>query len=522
MTKMSNKLVDRMTPEKKLKKILDSPKLYIENFIKIVDKNGNIIPFKFNEQQEYFDKHHEKFNIILKSRQLGFSTYCMAKCLYIALTKPYSTCLMMSYSIDSATGIFEKLKQQYDFIPEVLKPKRVVNNKKELKFTNGSRIIVSTAGSKEVGRGLSLDYVHMSELAFMKNSTKQLLAIEQALKPNAVCTIESTANGLNSFYDLCQASKNGENTYKYFFFKWYDDKVMFHADYKNKVKSWLINHEMLTYADCSEREKQLVDDGATIDQIIWRRMKIANAGSEESFLQEFPEDDITCFVSTGASIFDNLKIIERVKWLPKPLAKTELRDLTDNLQLQLGKFLSIWKTPEPNQRYFLGVDTGEGIGKDYSVIEVVDLNGEQVAEYRNNKIEPHRFAQLVNELGTYYNNGHLVVEKASAGHTVVDKLKNEYCYVNMHKAKMYDERGRVRKKVGFETNSKTKPLIINQLREGFSEGQILINSKTTLEEMKTFVSNGNSMGAVTGSHDDTVMALAMAIYGANKNIYYSS
>jgi len=124
----------KMNNNVKLKKILSNPKVFIENFLHIVDKRGNLVPFKLNEMQDDFHRNMSKYNIILKSRQLGFSVYCTAYALWIATTQPNSTCLLMSYSIDSATGIFEKLKQMYYTIPDVLRPELINNNKKELKF----------------------------------------------------------------------------------------------------------------------------------------------------------------------------------------------------------------------------------------------------------------------------------------------------------------------------------------------------------------------------------------------------
>ena len=106
----------------KLQRILSSPKLYIESFLKIADKNGKVIPFKLNPQQDQFINNMSKYNVILKSRQLGFSTLTCALSIYIACTRPNTTSLLLSYSIDSANGIFDKLKQMYYDMPDVLKP----------------------------------------------------------------------------------------------------------------------------------------------------------------------------------------------------------------------------------------------------------------------------------------------------------------------------------------------------------------------------------------------------------------
>jgi hypothetical protein len=66
-------------------------------------------------------------------------------------------------------------------------------------------------------------------------------------------------------------------------------------------------------------------------------------------------------------------------------------------------------------------------------------------------------------------------------------------------------------KLGFHTNVKTKPLIIDQLRASMRMEELELNDKTTITEMMTYVVNENgSMEAEKGCYDDTVMALAMA------------
>ncbi|MCD8297938.1 MAG: hypothetical protein LUC88_10235, partial [Prevotella sp.] len=171
----------------------------------------------------------------------------------------------------------------------------------------------------------------------------------------------------------------------------------------------------------------------------------------------------------------------------------------------------------------IGVDTGEGLGgsADYSVIEVLNDDGFQCAEWRSNRVKPYEFAELVYSMALWYNKGLLVIEKASAGHTVVDKIKHDYKYINMYKFKSYDQKsGKSRRKVGWETTAKSKPIMISDMQEMFETGQCLVNSKDLLNEMKLFelVDNGK-MQAASG-HDDTVMAFAMALQGIKSRQYY--
>lgn len=510
-----------MTVQDKLKKIIASPILYIENFMNVVDKNGNVVKFKLNPQQKQMLQDMDKYNIVLKSRQLGITTLSCAYSIYLAMTNSNTTCLLVSYSIDSATSIFEKLKQIYNELPSALQIELIANNKKELKFVNGSRIICATCGSKDVARGLTIRFAHLSEVAFMKdNVDKQLLAIEQALTPNGKIILESTANGLNYFSEMWNKSERKDNMYKPFFFSWINDKIMFADEYKSFCERYInLKGVLPTKEDLDGAERDLFNQGATIEQLVWRRMKIANS-SENSFAQEFPSNPIEAFITTGNNIFNPQLIHERLNYIHEVKTVNKQSNLPASLKAWFNRGLDIWKTPLSGLKYYIGVDTGEGLGQDFSAIQVLSADGEQVAEFKSNNIKPFQFAELVNDIGIYYNKALLVIEKASAGHTVVDKLKNDYQYSNMYKYKEYDVRGKAKKKVGFVTNSKTKPIMINDFVELFETNQLVINSKDLLSEMKIFSFKDGKMGAIQGNHDDLVISFALAIVGIKSGVNY--
>lgn len=510
-----------MTVEDKLKKIMKSPILYIESFMNVVNKSGNLVPFNLNPQQKKLLQEMDKYNIILKSRQLGITTLSCAYSIYLACSNSNTTCLLVSYSIDSATSIFEKLKQLYNDLPKPLKVELIANNKKELKFVNGSRIICATCGSKDVARGLTIRFAHLSEVGFMKDTVdKQLLAIEQALTPNGKIILESTANGLNYFSELWNKAERKESLYTPFFFSWIDDKVMFSDEYKMFCDRYInIHRELPTVEELDDTEKSLYNQGASIEQLTWRRLKIANS-SESSFSQEFPSNPIEAFISTGSNIFSPELIHERLIHIDESKVISKPHTLPTSLVAWFNRGFSLWNIPEHGTKYYIGVDTGEGLGQDYSAFQVLSQEGIQVAEFKSNKIKPFQYAEIVNDIGIYYNNALLVVEKASAGHTIVDKLKNDYHYSNMYKYKEYDVRGHSKKKVGFVTNSKTKPLMINEFVELFETNQICINSKDLLSEMKLFSYKNGKMEAIAGNHDDLVMSFAMALAGIKSGINY--
>lgn len=507
----------------KLRKIMSNPILWIETFVSIVDKKGTLVKFRFNPQQKYIMKNKGKFNICLKSRQLGITSVALAYSLYLAITKPNSTCMIMSYSLDSANNIFEKLKQMYNDLPDCVRLDTIANNRKELKFINHSRIIVCTCGSKDNARGATLSFVHLSEVGFMNEYfDKQLTAIEQALVADGVMILESTANGLNRFSELWNKSVSGESPlWKPFFFSWVQDKCMFADEYREYAQRYInLYGGELKNDELDNNEIILKDKGATMEQLMWRRLKISNS-SEEKFAQEFPSTPTEAFISTGSNVFSAKLIHERLSGLSSTEQK-KLSPTADSILRKYKQYLTIWKLPTKGKRYYIGVDTGEGLGSDndYSVIEVLDAEGFQCAEWRSNKVKPYAFTEIVYCMGLFYNCGLLVIEKASAGHTIVDKIKHDFHYVNMYKYKSYDQKtGKGRRKVGWETTAKSKPMMVNDMQEMFETGQCLVNSKPLLEEMKLFELVDGSFKAASG-HDDTVMAYAMALQGLKSGQYY--
>ncbi len=219
-----------MTEKEKLKIIVNNPILWIETFVKIVDKDRNIVPFKLNPQQMYLMKNWQKFNIVLKSRQVGITSVSLAYSLYLCSTKPNRNCMIMSYTDEAARELFDKLKVMYNNLPECVKVETITNNRKELKFVNGSKIVCNTCSNRDSARGSTLDLIHLSEVGLMKSDAleSQMTAVMQALVPSGTMTLESTAKGLNKFFDLWQAATSGESPmWKPFFFPWYKDKQMF-------------------------------------------------------------------------------------------------------------------------------------------------------------------------------------------------------------------------------------------------------------------------------------------------------
>lgn len=510
-----------MTRNEKLKRIVNDPILWIETFVKIIDKSGKLVPFILNPQQRHLMTNKGKYNIVLKARQLGISVVSMAWMLYLCHTQPDSHCMILSHNNESAIALCEKLKQMYEDLPDCVKLATTINNKNMIRFVNGSMITVCCANAKDHARGSTLKMVHFSEVGLMKPEyfQSQMVAVEQALTADSSIILESTAKGLNHFSEMWFKVVNGEMPlYKPFFFGWVQDKVMFADDYKLARRQYKnIYGSYLTSAELDKEELLLQEKGADLSQLMWRRLKITNNGLE-AFHQEFPATPIEAFISSGSNVFDSKKIGERFAEVTTKVQAKALPEKVAPIIKKFARYMTIWKLPALGQKYQIGVDTGCGLSgdHDYSVIEIIDENAEQVLEWRSNSVKPYEFTDLVLEIAKWYNKALLVVEIASAGHTVVDKLVHEYRYINMYRSKV--DGGKTRRP-GWITDQKTKSDMISDLQEWFETKLCVINSKDLLNEMKLFEMVNGKMQAASG-HDDLVMAFAMAIQGYKSKQFY--
>jgi len=519
------------TTEDKLKIIKSDFRLWCKNFVRIIDNNGDEIPFILNEQQEYFYNEMDKFNIISKSRQLGFTTYSLAYCLWLACTKANTNCLIVSYNVESTQSIFERLKQMYVSIPDKYKSAEKRNNRMELLLENNSRIIVKTAGVKSLGRGMTLQYVLLSEFAFYNDDQQKdtLVSLEQALAKNndSKIVIETTSNGYNYYQKLFMSAYKGNSKYKSYFFPWTSSATS--NQFKHEItlaEKWFRANNKGHRMEPQHLERDeipLREQGISFRLLMWRRFKLQDIDIE-FFQQEYPSTPEESFRATSRSIFDTQKITERLSYILPPLRVNEInKELPLSLSSYLNKGFFIYKNVKPAERYYIGVDTSSGSGGDYSAISVFNSEGEQVATFFDNKIPVYKFSQIVYDIGMYFNYAFLVVEKNSFGQSVIEKLRQEFQYLNMYKMKQFDERGRKRYKIGWVTTSVTKPKLINDYKEQFEMDLILLNDNETLEEMKIFTSyengkTGNIRGE--GFHDDLVISSALAVQGMKCGKWY--
>lgn len=213
---------------------------------------------------------------------------------------------------------------------------------------------------------------------------------------------------------------------------------------------------------------------------------------------------------TGKTVFDGQSVSARLSRVPQPVAQGFFEEDGTWQDAKDGP-LSVYRWPEKGRPYVIGGDTS-GEGSDFFVAQVLDnITGEQVAILRH-QYDEDTFAKQVYSLGKYYNDALVALEANFSTYPI--KRLEQLGYQNQYVREQEDTfTGGIRKAFGFQTNARTRPIIIAGLVEAMRDGIHLVNDRTTLEEMLTFVRNEKLRPeAEEGAHDDCVMALAIAWY----------
>ena len=502
-------------------------KKYIEEFIKIKTKDGNVVSFILNEPQLKMYNIIKKQAleekpiriIVLKARQMGFSTLTEAIIFKNTATKKNISSGIITH-IDKATNnLFNMSKLMYDKLPKPLKPNLKASNAKELVFNNdtgtglNSRIECMTAGSSGVGRSNTIQYLHVSEYAFWKGNKEETLSgLLQTVPdtPNSMVVIESTANGFDDFRKLWYMAINGESDYYPLFVGWNELNT-----YRRKYDGF----------ELTEYEKEIkVKFNLDDEQLSWRRWCIKNncSGNEKTFRQEYPLTPEEAFISTGDTIFDIEKISDRLQRIPKPIREghfeyDKVNSIMTNIKWVDKKddIIKVYEEPK-NDMFVIGGDTA-GEGSDNFTAHVISEDGTQVAVLKH-KFDEDLYANQVFCLGIYYNKALIAPEVNFSTYPIRELEKMQY--PNLYLREKMDSI--TNKRVfahGFKTTTLTRPIIIAELVKIVREDIDKINDRATLEEMLTFKRNeAGKPEAEQGYHDDLIMALAIAYFIRPKEI----
>lgn len=476
----------------------------MESKLRIRNKRGDVVPFLFNTAQDYYWQRMTRRNLVLKARQKGLSKVIDGD-QYVSCAMRTTNAVVISHEKESTERLFAAVRAFHDNMK--IKPEVSIDSKRMMKFPKrGSTFFVGTAGQVAFGRGDTIDRAHLSEAAFYPDLKKTLAGVAEAAEYGQI-DIETTPNGRDYFYDLWNKAKKGLSPYTCIFIPWFIDQEYSSDHMTEEEKAGLSKsvQEMFNIPDdefaqmLTEEEidllKRVADEYGIIltpGQIKWRRYKIWDKG--DLFFQEYPEDDESCFLQAGRSVFKSIMMKPHLKI---PLNHVEKMSMEDRERLLGNKEKGMKK-----KTLYAGIDPAEGTltgdAHCFSVIEPLhpahpEKGAVVIFEMTSN--EPiDVFALKVEKICNQFDII-LGIEGQGIGGAMV-KQANDLDMI-------FNE---------WETTGSSRPIMITDLEQAYRKGELWETYSEAEGEARNMIYNkSNRAEHPSGKHDDRVFARAIAL-----------
>ena len=460
-----------------------------ERLLVVRTREGRPGALKANKVQRAFENKRGQRNIVLKARQMGLTTWVAARFFLKTITQPGTLTLEVAHTQEAAEEIFRIVHRFLDWLPDGVREgplKTGRANVRQIVFPEmDAEYRVVSAADRNAGRGLTVQNLHCSELARWPGGAADILAgLRAAMAPGGELILESTPQGVGGcFYE--EWRKAGETATVRHFFPWWMEP-RYHS-------------EAVDEASLTDEERGLMErHGLKLAQIAYRRR--IRADFRGLTAQEYAEDEESCFLASGESVFELAAVEARLKTAPEPVERRKNGEL------------EIWLPPVKGKEYVVAVDpAGGGSDGDYSAAQVLEMEtGLQCAEFAGH-MGGLELARFVAKLAAEYNGAWLVVERNNHGSGVLALVETACKYERIYQ-QGGQQGGRQGGQAGWLTTSVSRPAVIARLEAALVEVPEIFQSRRLLGECRSFVRQPNgSSGAQAGTHDDRVMAMAIGL-----------
>ena len=454
-------------------KCKEDPIYFIENYVKIITLDEGLQPFKLYDCQKRKVEciMNNRRVVLMEGRQQGKTVTSAACILHYTIFEEDKTVAIMANKSSAAREVLNRYQIMYENLPIWMQQGVKVWNKGDVELENNSKVLTAATTAAAI-RGKSVNWLYIDEAAIIPNNIADefFTSVYPTISAGETTKIllTSTPLGYNHFWKFWNESVEGVNGFENMFIPYYE--------IPGRDEKWL------------EQQKQLLGD--------------------VKFNQE-----VMCEFLGSTNTLINAQTIARLSTKDPLYSKSNL---------------DIYEEPQEGHYYAITVDTARGIGGDYSAFIVADITKmpyKVVAKYRDNKVAPMLYPDIIGKVGKDYNDAFILVEVNDIGQQVAEILHQEVEYENIlstvtEQARQYVSPGFGKAtKHGVTTSKQVKRQGCFTFKSLIEEQKLLVFDEHIIHEISTFTEKGNTYQADEGYHDDLVMCLVLFGWLTSQNFF---
>ena len=455
-------------------KCTQDPIYFIENFCQIVSLDRGLIPFKLYECQK--EKVHTILNnrkvILMEGRQQGKTITSAACILWYTLFQENKTVAILANKSSAAREVLSRYELMYEMLPIWMQQGVKTFNKGDIELENGSKVFTAATSSSGI-RGKSVNWLYIDEAAIIPNNVAEdfFTSVYPTISAGQTTKIllTSTPLGYNHFWKFWNEAEQGLNGFVPMFIPY--------------------------------------------NRIPGRDEKWAN--EQRSMLGELKfNQEVLCNFLGSSNTLINPDTIGRMSVKPYVYSKDGL---------------DVFVEPEEDHVYMVVADTSRGVGGDYSAFTVIDITAypySVVAKYRNNKISPLLFPNIIYKVAKDYHKAYCLIEINDNGQQVADTLYMDLEYENVFFVGSNSKSGQYLSggfgngaTLGVRTTKQVKRLGCTSFKSLVENTKLLIHDPDIINEISTFIEVRGTHKADEGYQDDLVMCLVLFSWATNESFF---
>jgi len=459
---------------KEISRCIQDPIYFIETYCQIVSLDRGLVPFKL------YDCQKEKVNVILNNRkvilmegrQQGKTITAAACILWYTLFQENKTVAILANKSSAAREVLSRYELMYEMLPIWMKHGVKTYNKGDIELENGSKVFTAATSSSGI-RGKSVNWLYIDEAAIIPNNVAEqfFTSVYPTISAGVTTKIllTSTPLGYNHFWKFWNEAEQGLNGFTTMF---------------------------IPYSKIPGRDQKWADE---------QRAMLG----ELKFNQE-----VLCRFLGSSNTLINPDTIGQMSVKPYVYSKDGL---------------DVFVEPEEDHVYMLVADTSRGVGGDYSAFTVMDITSyphSVVAKYRNNKISPLLFPNIIYKVAKDYNKAYCLIEINDNGQQVADSLYMDLEYENVFFVGSNSKTGQYLSggfsqgaTLGVRTTKQVKRLGCTSFKSLVEGHKLLIHDPDIINEISTFIEVRGTHKADEGYFDDLVMTLVLFSWATNESFF---